>query len=365
VLAEVADLVKQRLATYPTVFDIVDSLSDGKEELQIEVTQQGYALGLTSTEISQQVRKAFFGAQIQRIQRGRDDIRVMVRFSQQERNAIANLQNMLIKAPNGTTVPLAHVAELKPGQSPAAIYRIDRYRTINVRADIDKTKTNMTVLQADLTEFMNEVVAKYPSVSYSLEGEAKEQSESFGSLYYGLLFVLFIIYCLLAIPFKSYLQPIIVMSVIPFGVIGAIVGHWIMGMDLTIFSLLGLMALIGVVVNDSLVLVDFINKNRIGDGIETKESLLNAVITAGTSRFRPVMLTSLTTFFGLLPLLFEKATQAQFLIPMAVSLAFGIIFATFITLLLVPVNYLLVEDLKGLFKGKQEVRNKPAVYSGS
>ena len=199
----------------------------------------------------------------------------------------------------------------------------------------------MTVLQADLRSYLEGLVSQYPGVNYTMEGEAKEQQESFGSLAWALLFVFFVIYALLAIPLKSYWQPFIVMSVIPFGMIGAVLGHWIMGMELTIMSLLGMLALIGVVVNDSLVLVDFINKKR-SEGMD----LMDAVTSAGIVRFRPIMLTSLTTFFGLMPLLFEKATQAQFLIPMAVSLGFGIIFATFITLLMVPVNYLLLEKMK-------------------
>ena len=344
-LQEVAEHVKARLATYPTVFDIADSMSDGKEELQIELTEQGLALGLNRVDVSQQVRNSFFGAQAQRIQRGRDDVRVMVRLPIEERRSVADLKDILINTPTGGTVPLSHVAKLVPGQSPSTINRIDRYRTLNVTADIEKENTNMTVLQADLKIYLDELVQQYPGVSHSLEGEAKEQRESFGSLAWALVFVFFIIYALLAIPFKSYLQPLIVMSVIPFGMIGAVIGHWIMGMELTIMSLLGMLALIGVVVNDSLVLVDFINKKRSEGG-----DLLEAVKMAGASRFRPVMLTSLTTFIGLMPLLFEKATQAQFLIPMAVSLGFGIIFATFITLLLVPVNYLLMERLQGWFK---------------
>ncbi|WP_159821574.1 efflux RND transporter permease subunit [Colwellia sp. 20A7] len=340
-LKNVAEQVKSRLATYPTVFEIEDTLSDGKEELNIELTKQGHALGLTRVDISKQVRNAFYGAEVQRIQRGRDDVRVMVRFPVEERSTIANLENMLIKTPLGGNVPLSHVATLIPGQSPSTIKRIDLYRTVNVTADIDKDNTNMTVLQADLKTYLDELINQYPGVKHSLEGEAKEQRESFSSLGWALVFVFFIIYVLLAIPFKSYLQPIIVMSIIPFGMIGAVVGHWIMGVDLSIMSLLGLLALVGVVVNDSLVLVDFINKKR-----EETNDLMEAVLTAGASRFRPVMLTSLTTFIGLMPLLFEKSTQAQFLIPMAVSLGFGILFATFITLLLIPVNYMLVERIK-------------------
>lgn len=345
ILQDVADNIKNRLATYPTVFDITDSMSDGKEELRIELTQQGLALGLNRVNVAGQVRNSFFGSQVQRIQRGRDDVRVMVRLPIDERRSIADLQNILINTPDGGSVPLSHVATLTAGQSPSTINRIDRYRTLNVTADIEKNNTNMTVLQADLAQYLDELMQQYPGVDYKLEGEAKEQRESFGSLAWALVFVFFIIYALLAIPFKSYMQPIIVMSVIPFGMIGAVLGHWIMGMDLTIMSLLGMLALIGVVVNDSLVLVDFINKKRSEGG-----DLIEAVKLAGASRFRPVMLTSLTTFIGLMPLLFEKATQAQFLIPMAVSLGFGIIFATFITLLLVPVNYMLMERFQGWFK---------------
>jgi len=343
-LKEVANKVKERLGTYPTVFEIADSLSDGKEELRIELTKQGKALGLTRVEVSRQVRSAFFGAEVQRIQRGRDDVRVMVRLPKKERSAIADLENMLISTPLSGNVPLSHVAILIPDQSPATINRIDLYRTVNVTADVEKSNTNMTILQSELKTYLDELVTHYPGVKHSLEGEAKEQRESFSSLGWALVFVFFIIYVLLAIPFKSYLQPLIVMSVIPFGMIGAVMGHWIMGMELTIMSLLGMLALVGVVVNDSLVLVDFINKKR-----EQTNDLMNAVLIAGASRFRPVMLTSLTTFIGLMPLLFEKSTQAQFLIPMAVSLGFGILFATFITLLLIPVNYMLVERVKGMF----------------
>ena len=345
-LEEVAGKVRDRLSTYPTVFDIADTLSDGKQELQIELTEQGYALGLTRAEVISQVRNAFFGAEVQRIQRGRNDVRVYVRFPVDERNSTTSLEDLLIQAPGNKAVPLSNIARLLPSKSASTIYRIDHFRTANITADIDKSSTNMTTLQADLTQYLDELVAQYRGISYQLEGEAREQRESFGSLGLGLIFVLFTIYSLLAIPLKSFIQPLIVMSVIPFGAIGAVIGHWIMGMDLSLMSLLGLMALIGVVVNDSLVLVDFINSKR----RETQMTLIETVVIAGGTRFRPVMLTSLTTFFGLMPLLFEKSTQAQFLIPMAVSLGFGIMFATFITLILIPVNYLLIEDLGRFFQ---------------
>jgi multidrug efflux pump subunit AcrB len=204
---------------------------------------------------------------------------------------------------------------------------------------VNKETADIEAIKRDLSDFLSAEVRRYAGVSFSLEGEAREQRESFGSLGYGLMFVLFTIYCLLAIPFRSYLQPLIVMSVIPFGAAGAMLGHMIMGMNLTIMSLMGMLALTGVVVNDSLVLVDYINRRR-AEGM----ALIEAVATSGVARLRPVLLTSLTTFAGLTPLIFEKSTQAQFLIPMAVSLGFGILFATFITLILVPLNYLMLED---------------------
>ncbi|MCU4675799.1 efflux RND transporter permease subunit [Catenovulum sp. 2E275] len=344
-LNKVGELVKERLATYPTVFDINDSMANGKEEIQIELKPEAYLLGITRSQVINQVRQAFYGVQAQRIQRGRDDVRVMVRFPRSERNSIANLNNMLINTDEGKQVPLSQVARFVPGKSPTSIYRINGNRVLTVIADLDKEQTNVTVLTQDLRQFLDELIAQYPSVTYMMDGEAREQEESFNSLYWGLAGVFFAIYALLAIPLRSYTIPLIVMSIIPFGIIGAMGGHWLMGMDLTIMSIWGLLALLGVVVNDSLVLVDYIGKKR-DEGMSVKD----AVLTAGAARFRPVMLTSLTTFIGLMPLLFEKSTQAQFLIPMAVSLGFGIIFATFVTLLLVPVNYLMAYQVRNWWR---------------
>ena len=347
-LERMADAVRTRLKSYPTIFDIADNLSDGKQELRLELNEQGVALGLTRSDLIRQVRQHIYGIEVQRIQRGRDDIRVMVRLPRTERSSVDDLRNITINTSQGP-VQLADVAQMIADKSPSVIYRTNLHRTVNVTADMDKQATNATVLQRELTEFLDQLTLQYPGSSYSLEGEAREQADSFGSLAIGLVLVMFAIYGLLAIPFGSYLQPLIVMSVIPFGAIGAVVGHWIMGMDLTIMSLLGVMALIGVVVNDSLVLVEFINQTR-RKAQNSAEATYEAVLNAGVARFRPVMLTSMTTFIGLMPLLFEKATQAQFLIPMAVSLGFGILFATFITLIMVPVNFMLLEDLKALFK---------------
>lgn len=345
VLEQISNQVKQRLKTYPTVFDISDTLSDGKEELRIELTQQGKVLGLSRMEVSLQVRQAIYGLEVQRIQRGRDDVRVLVRLPLNERESIHSLNKIQILTKNGNFVPLNQVATLIPSKGPSKINRIDRFRTVNVTADFDKLNTNMIALENDLSSYLDGLISKYPSITYSLEGEAREQQETFSSLFWSMVLAFFVIYMLLAIPFNSYIQPVIVMSVIPFSIIGAVAGHWMLGIDLTILSLMGMLALTGVVVNDSLVLVDYINKQ-----IKKTNNVFESVMNAGVARFRPVLLTSLTTFIGLLPLIFEKSTQAQFLIPMAVSLAFGVIFATFTTLILVPVNYLLLERVKLFFK---------------
>lgn len=341
-LRTVADLVKERLNTHTGVHDITDSMSSGKEELRLQLKPEAYALGISESDVVRQVREAFYGFEAQRIQRGRDDVRVMVRFPKEEREAVANLQDFRIITQDGRSIPVIQIVDLVPGLSPTTIYRNDLMRTLSVTADIDKGTVNMAQVNQDIQQYLDGVLLQFPSVGYSLEGETKEQSDSFRSLTFGLIFVLFAIYSLLAIPFKSYSQPLLVMSIIPFGTLGAFVGHWIMGMPLTIFSILGILALVGVVVNDSLVLVDFINQQR---RLHNK-SVYDAISTAGASRFRPVMLTSLTTFFGLLPLLFEQSTQAQFLIPMAISLGFGILMATFVTLFLVPINYLVAWELK-------------------
>ena len=347
-LQSVGDETKRYLATLPGVFEIADSLSDGKEELQIELSPQGYLLGLTRSEIVRQVGQAFLGLQAQRIQRGRDDVRVLVRYPIEERRTLASLQELLITAPDGRLVPLANVATVKPGRGPSTITRINGYRVLNVTADIDKSTVNTVVLFAELQQYLDELLVKYPGITYSFEGEQARQAETFGSLGIGIVVVLFVIYCMLALPLKSYTQPLIVMSVIPFGIIGAVIGHWLMGVTLTILSSLGLMALIGVVVNDSLVLVDFVNQRHRDRG----QKLIEAVKSAGPVRFRPVMLTSLTTFFGLTPLLMDQSSSAQFLVPMAISLAFGILFATAITLILVPTNLVIADDVARFFRRK-------------
>jgi multidrug efflux pump subunit AcrB len=341
VLDALSEAIKEQLRTYPGVVDIADSFEAGKDEIKLRLKPAASHLGLTTEDLARQVRQAFFGLEAQRIQRGRDDVRVMVRYPEDERRSLANLENMRIRTPDGQAVPFVEVAEAEMGKSLPSIRRVDRNRTLNVTADIEEGRGNVEAVKASLAdEFLPQLLAAHPEVSFSLEGEAREQRESFESLRFGIILVLFSIYAMLAIVFRSYLQPFIIMLVIPFSVIGAIGFHAVRGDMLSIMSILGILALIGVVVNDSLVLVDYVNRRR-KEGF----SLLRAVSKAGVARFRPILLTSLTTIGGLTPLLLEKSRQAQFLIPMAVSLAGGIAFATVLTLFLVPMFYLIFEDI--------------------
>ncbi|MBN2887676.1 MAG: efflux RND transporter permease subunit [Chromatiaceae bacterium] len=343
-LSEVADAVRRRLAEYPGLFDIQDSFQDSKAEIKLAIRPEAELLGLSVDDLGRQVRQAFFGAEAQRIQRGRDDVRVMVRYPEAERRSVASLDIMRIRTAEGVEVPIGNVAEAALGQGFATIRRVDRQRAVDVIADADKEQVDINRIVQDLENFLADLIPRYPGVRYQFEGELREQRESFGSLFYGTLFVLFSLYTLLAVPLRSYAQPLVVMLVIPFSFVGALLGHLLLGMNFSLMSIMGLLALAGVVVNDSLVLVDWINRRR-AEGMAVAE----AVRSAGMARFRPILLTSLTTFAGLAPLIWEKSTQAQFLIPMAVSLGFGILYATLISLLLVPVGYLVLEDLKRLF----------------
>ena len=343
--------VRNFLSQWAGVSDISDDLSDGKEELRVELLDAGRALGLTRSDVARQVRQAFHGYEVQRIQRGRNDIRVKVRYPSEERKSIDDIGDMRIRLANGSNAPLTHVARLQFEKGPASITRINRFRTVSVSADIDKNNVRMQALQARLTEYLRDVVSRYPSVRYQYEGEILEQQESLGSVSLGLLFTLIAMYCLLAIPFGSYVQPLIVISIVPYSLIGVIFAHFLLGKEISMMSVLGTLALAGVVVNDSLVLVDFINKQR-GSG---KIGLLRGIKRAGILRLRPVILTSLTTFIGLMPLLFDGSTQAQFLKPMAISLGFGVLFASSITLFLVPIVYLLLDDLKKFLNTLKEI----------
>ncbi len=359
-----AEEVKRRLTAYAGVYEISDSFRAGKIEMQLGIKPAAETLGLTLQDLGRQVRQAFYGEEAQRIQRGRDDIRVMVRYPRDDRRSLGDLENMRIRTPNGAEVPFGQVAQVEPGRGFASIKRVDRNRAVNVTASVDPGLTTAGAVIADLqARILPEVLADYPGVFYTFEGAQAEQVEAVGGLQRGFFLALLMIFALLAVPLRSYVQPLIIMAAIPFGLVGAIWGHMVMGLDVTMMSMFGLVALTGVVVNDSLVMVDFINRSRSvhadlgrkvrqagGQPPDHREfdsaGLRLAIREAGSNRFRPILLTSLTTFFGLAPLMLERSMQAAFLVPMAVSLAFGVLFATFITLILVPTSYLIVDDMQ-------------------
>ncbi len=342
--------VRDYLSTYPGVFDVQDNLSSGKEEIQLEILPLADSLGLSLSNVSNQVRQALFGFEAQRIQRGHDEIKVMVRYPLEDRSSMNDIENLPISVSNSTnTIPLSQLASFKSATSPSSIYREDQRRNVSVSADLDRAQLDQGVLNLDLVKFLDDYFAGQPNLDYSLEGQAESEREANASFGLGFILVLLAIYALLAIPFKSFSQPFIVMSIIPLAIVGAIIGHVIMGLSFSMLSIMGILALTGIVVNDSLVLVDYINKQR-----ERGEEIMAAVLTSGEVRFRPVMLTSLTTFVGLLPLMTTSDTQSQALVPMAVSLGFGIIFATLITLVIIPVNYLIFYHI-GLWWNKEEL----------
>ena len=341
-MSEVVLLLRKKFKEYPSVYDIQDNYSGGKEELNIKLKPRASSLGLSLNDVAQQVRHAVFGYQAQRIQRGRDELRVMVRYPLQNRSSLDDLYHLPIRVKNSTEeVLLSEVAEISPSESPSALYRLDRNSILNVTADVDKELADINAILRDLNVYLKNIQQSYPDVNFKFDGEAEEQEETNTRLIIGLCLVLIAIYALLAIPLKSYGQPLIVMSIIPFSVVGAILGHIITGQNLSSLSFFGMLALVGVVINDSLVLVDYINKRR-EQGVE----LMEAVARAGAARFRPVLLTSLTTFAGVVPLLLDQGQQAIFLKPMVTSLGFGILFATGITLIIVPINYIVARNFK-------------------
>jgi multidrug efflux pump subunit AcrB len=349
-LSRAAEELKRRLAEYPGVHEITDSFRTGKQEIKLAIKPEAELLGLKLADLARQVRQAFYGEEAQRIQRGRDDVRIMVRYPEEERRSLSDLENMRIRMPDGAEVPFSEVAALQAGRGYSSITRVDRRRAVNVTADVDPAKGTPGDIIADLdNRVLPEVLFNYPGISYTFEGTQAEQRDTMGGLLRGFALALLIIFALLAVPLRSYIQPVLIMSAIPFGIIGAVWGHAMMGINLTIMSMFGVVALAGVVVNDSLVMVDFINRHS-----KTTDDFAKAIRQAGVARFRPILLTSLTTFAGLSPLMLEKSMQAKFLIPMAVSLGFGVIFATPITLILVPSGYMALQDIRRLIPWLRE-----------
>jgi multidrug efflux pump subunit AcrB len=345
--AAAAELAAE-VAQFEGVFDIVNSAEQGAEEIKLTIKPAAEALGLTMSSLGRQVRQAFYGEEAQRIQRGKDELKVMVRYPIEERRSIADLENMRIRTPSGEEVPFRDVAEVTFGKGYSSISRIDRQRTVTVSADIDPALVEPTqIIRTMSADYIPELLSRYPGVEYGLEGASQDQVELVRNMSVALMAAMFLIFTLIAIPLHSYSQPLIIMSVIPFGAIGAVVGHVIMGHAISMFSMFGLIALAGVVVNDSLILVDFINKARIR-GLQVRD----AVIESGIARFRAIVLTSFTTAAGLLPIILETDPQAQAIIPTAISIGYGIVFATVITLFLIPTLYMLQEDGIAWFRAK-------------
>lgn len=350
-LENVAKALEDKLGEYNGIFDIRNSSNTGGQEIKLEIKPAAEALGLTMSSLGRQVRQAFYGEEAQRIQRGKDELKVMVRYPREDRRSIADLENMRIRTPAGDEVPFYSVADVSFGKAFSSITRQNRQRTITVSADIDPEIVEPgEIIKQISDEFIPGLLSRHPGVSYELEGASLEEIKFIRNISIASVAALFLIYALLAIPLHSYTQPLVIMSIIPFGLIGAVIGHIIMGKAISMFSLFGLLALAGVVVNDSLIMVDFINKARLA-GVPAKE----AVIQSGTQRFRPIILTSLTTAFGLMPIMLETSLQAQLVIPMAISLTFGIIFATIITLFLIPSLYLLMEDFGLLLRNTKNL----------
>jgi len=333
--------LKQKLASYEGVYDIADNFSSGSHEIRLKIRPEAEALGLTLSDLARQVRYGFYGYEAQRILRNKEEIKVMVRYPLEQRRTVGYLENMLIRTPTGTSVPFSTVAQIEKGESYASITRVDGKRAITITANANKNIVEPSkVVQEIQKDYLPQLQAKYPKIQTALDGGSLDEQNAMVGLMQGFFFALFTIYALMAIPLKSYSQPLIIMSVIPFGIIGALFGHLIQGLAMSVLSLCGIVALAGVVVNDSLILVDFVNRAR-----EQGQSVRQAAVDSGCYRFRAIILTSLTTFVGLVPIILERSLQAQIVIPMATSLAFGILFSTVVTLILVPLLYIILDDV--------------------
>lgn len=378
-LLAMSEKIKEKLSTYPALFDINDSLDSGRNEIQLRLKPEAQQFGVTVTDLARQVRQSFYGDEVQRIQRGRNEVKVMLRMPRENRQNLATLETMRVRTATGLEVPFSRVAEAKVVKSFTSIKRVDRRRALNISADADKGSIDIAALRAELTTFMDDLLADHGHIRWSFEGEARYQRESQGKVLVSFLLVIGAMYALMAIPFKSYSQPLIVLLVVPFGVVGAVIGHQFHGLPVSIMSFFGILGVCGVVVNDTLVLVDEINDLK-ANGMPLRE----AVQKGGLLRFRAIFLTQITTFFGLVPLIFDgtwlaravpfffssgaQSTHAQFLTPVSVAMGYGSLFATIITLFLVPLCYLAVDDagrLMRLLLGKNEPESGLAVEAAA
>lgn len=336
------------MKAYANTRDVNDNYNKGKLQYDFKLLPEGRNLGLTSTDVGNQVRNAFFGALAMRQLRGNNEIEVRVKLPLKERRDLQNLENFIIQTPLGTDVPLLDVVEIKEKEAFTSINRRNGRRVVNVGMDVEPSNAVGRVLESIQSKTLPQLAADYPGLTWSFVGSQADIRESTDSLWGSFSMALMIIYALLALAFKNYIQPFIVLTAIPFGIVGAVIGHILLGYDLSLVSLMGMIALSGVVVNDSLIMVDYANNVR------KETSAYEAIHEAGIRRFRPIILTTLTTFGGLTPIILEQSSQAYYLIPMAISLGFGIVFATAIILVIVPCLYLVFEDLQHLLGQKKK-----------
>ncbi len=360
VLDEARKRVMAGIARINGTFDIESDQDAGQREIELRLKPEARSLGLTLEDIAGQVRAAFFGAEAVRVQRGRQDVRVYVRLPEQERNSIADVEAFRVRVPAGGFTSLAAVADASFTEAPSTIRRENGRRAVTVSADINENAiTSDEATQFLEAEVLPEIVADFPTLQYEFGGEAEEQQESFADLGGAFLLALVAIYCLLAIPFKSYTQPLVIMAAIPFGLIGALFAHLLLGISLGILSLFGVVSLAGVIINGSLVMIDFFNENM-AKGMHEDE----AIMDAAKGRFRPIMLTAVTTFLGVAPITFETSRQAQFLIPMSASLGFGVLIGTGLLMLVIPsLAVLHVRARKAIKQGFKQSAADPSFQS--
>ena len=342
VLEKASKAFVDEMKAYENTRDVNDNYNKGKLQYDFKLLPEGRNLGLTASDVGAQVRNAFFGALAMRQLRGNNEIEVRVKLPLEERRDLQNLENFIIQTPNGTDVPLLDVVEVKEKEAFTSINRRNGRRVVNVGMDVEPSNAVGRVLESIKTKSLPQLAADYPGLTWSFVGSQADMRESTSSLWGSFVMALLIIYALLALAFKNYVQPFIVLTAIPFGIVGAVIGHILLGYDLSLVSLMGMIALSGVVVNDSLIMVDHANKVR------KNTTVYDAIHESGIRRFRPIILTTLTTFGGLTPIILERSSQAFYLIPMAISLGFGIVFATAIILIIVPCLYLVFEDLQQL-----------------
>ena len=343
-LSSAVDELKEAFRQYPSMYEIQDTDSPGKRQYDIELTPAGEAAGLTPSDIARQLRGNFFGAEVHRIQRGRQELKVMVRYPPEQRQSAQDFFNVRVRLADGAEAPLSAVARVSESRGYSSINRVNGLRVVTVTGEVDTALATPTDVNARIQrDVLPDLTRRYPGLQIAQAGFGMEQSRDLGALGQLTLVALMVIFALLASQLRSYVQPFIILAAVPFGAAGALIGHFLLGYDLSFISIFGMVALAGVVVNDSLVLVDRYNRLRRDNGVTPVE----AVVTAARLRFRAVFLTTATTALGLTPMLFETSTQAQFLIPMAVSLATGIVFASVIILFLVPALVIIREDFRG------------------